>query len=187
LQKSDVVSEVSDGVVKDVAGAEYVVEGGAEEALSKTGTPKKLLNQFQKGFPASWSRVTNQERRRLRQVQDMKEVEWRDLPFVGIEFTAIESIYADSFAFPHLIREMQDGVLAEKSHPIYLFQGAQPCWSDKEQTMRNVPYIVAIDCAVPPPDKLVYHTLQLAKHDVIEMRSQVGEKREFYYYYCFLF
>jgi hypothetical protein len=38
--------------------------------------------------------------------------------------------------------------------------------------MRNVPYIVAIDCAVPPPNKLVYHTLQLARHDVIDMRSQ---------------
>jgi hypothetical protein len=29
--------------------------------------------------------------------------------------------------------------------------------------MRNVPYIVAIDCAVPPPNKLVYHTLQVSE------------------------
>ncbi len=97
---------------------------------------------------------------------------WRELPFVGIEFSAIESIYAQPFAFPHLLRELQEGELAGRSYPIYLFQGAQPCWSDKEQTMRNVPYIVAVDCSVPPPNKLVYHTLQLAKHDVIDMKSQ---------------
>lgn len=49
----------------------------------------------------------------------------------------------------------------------FVRQGAQPCWSDAEQTMRNVPYLVAVDCAVAPPDKLVYHTLQLARHDVV--------------------
>lgn len=38
--------------------------------------------------------------------------------------------------------------------------------------MRNIPYIVAVDCPVPPPNKLVYHTLQLARHDIIDMRSQ---------------
>ena len=64
-------------------------------------------------------------------------VEWRDLPFVGIEFSAIEDIYEQPFAFPHLVRELQEGELASRSHPIYLFQGAQPCWSDAEQTMRN--------------------------------------------------
>lgn len=141
------------------------------------GTPKKLLSQFSTGFPKTWSRGANQERRRLRTIQDMKDIDWHDLPFVGIEFSAIEDIYKQPFSFPHLTRELQEGILSKRPYPIYLFQGAQPCWSDREQTMRNVPYIVAVDCAVPPPDKLVYHTLQLAKHEVIDMKSQPSYAR----------
>ncbi len=165
------MSEVKGATVVDSEGAEWQLEGGAREELSGS-TPKKVLAQFAAGFPKGWARSANAERRRLRQIQQLKEIDWRELPFVGIEFSAIESIYAQPFAFPHLARELQEGELANRGHPIYLFQGAQPCWSDKEQTMRNVPYIVAIDCAVPPPNKLVYHTLQLAKHDVIDMKSQ---------------
>ena len=157
--------------VVDAAGHEWVLSGPAAADLS-VGVPARLVGQFAGGFPKTWARVVSAERRRLRQIMELKVVDWRQLPFVGIEFSAIESIYEQPFSFPHLIRELQEGELANRSYPIYLFQAAQPCWSDKEQTMRNVPYIVAIDCAVPPPNKLVYHTLQLAKHDVIEMKSQ---------------
>ena len=158
---------VEEDKVVDVQGNEFELQGGADAELSAPTTPKKLLGQFAGGFPKGWSRATNAERRRLRQLDEMKVVSWKDLPFVGIEFSAIEDIYAQPFAFPHLTRELQSGDLSSRPHPIYMFQGAQPCWSDTEQTMRNVPYIVAIDCAVPPPDQLVYHTLQLAQHEVI--------------------
>jgi hypothetical protein len=122
---SGLVSEARGGtVVVDADGGEWQLEGEPREELSH-GTPRKILEQFRAGFPAGWARATGAERRRLRQIQELKRVDWRELPFVGIEFSAIEDIYRQPFAFPHLARELQEGELAERNYPIYLFQAAQ--------------------------------------------------------------
>lgn len=157
-------------VVVDSEGKQWELEGPVREDLS-VGTPKKLVSQFTNGFPKTWARGASQARKQVQLKHDLKEVNWLDLPFVGIEFRSIEEVRREPFSFPHLVRELQSGALADKPYPIYLFQCAQPCWDDATRSMKQVPYIVAIDCAVPPPSKLAYHSVQLAAHDVIDMKQ----------------
>lgn len=108
-------------------------------------------------------------RKALQLGQELREVDWLDLPFVGIEYKSIAEIRTEPYAFPHLTRALREGVLADKPYPIHLFMGAQPCWNDATRSMAQVPYIVAVDCPVAPPNQLVYHSVQLAAHDVIDM------------------
>lgn len=62
--------------MEDAEGTAFVLEGGAREDLC-TNVSKKLLSQFASGFPKSWARSVNAERKRLRQILDLKVKEER--------------------------------------------------------------------------------------------------------------
>lgn len=130
---------LNSSIVVDADGNQWDLEGGAREEYSQ-GTPKKLLEKFASGFPKSWARGTAQVRKRVQLAHDLKDVSWLDLPFVGIEYSAIAEIRTEPFAFPHLVRELRQGVL-NKPYPIYLFQCAQPCWNEATRTMKVLGFV----------------------------------------------
>ena len=97
--------------------------------------------------------------RRIREIeQQLLDVDWRSLSFVGAELASIPDIQKQPFEFPALDKELREGVLANKTHPIYIFLVSEPVYSDDQVV--PVPVIVAFDSTVPPPSLYAHDSIQ---------------------------
>lgn len=102
---------------------------------------------------------TEAQQRRIREIEDrLREVDWRELSFVGAELASIPGILEQPFEFPALEKELKEGVLAHRPHPVYLFMVSEPVFCDEQ--VKPVPVIVAFDSEVPPPSLYAHDSIQ---------------------------
>jgi len=74
-----------------------------------------------------------------------------------MEVSGMDEIYEEEFEFPDLIKELTEGELS-KSNNLYLFMGAQPI--QIKEDVKNIPYIVVIDCKKPPSGRVALTSIQ---------------------------
>ena len=87
---------------------------------------------------------TEAQQRRIREIEDrLREVDWRQLSFVGAELASIPGILEQPFEFPALEKELKEGVLAHRPHPVYLFMVSEPVYPRDMRTVQRawVPYV----------------------------------------------
>jgi len=99
------------------------------------------------------------EERKIHEIEDrLREVDWRELSFVGAELASIPGMRKEPFEFPALEKELKEGVLANKNHPIYIFLVCEPVYCDDQVV--PVPVIIAFDSTVPPPSLYAHDSVQ---------------------------
>lgn len=98
----------------------------------------------------------------------MCNLQWRDLEAIGIELAGINQLYTDQWQFPNVAAALAPGgPLFARPHSLHCFLGAQPIYVNNN--VSNVPYLVFIDCEVPPPPVLADHRLQKEREVLIPM------------------
>eukprot|EP01118_Nematostelium_gracile_P009388 TRINITY_DN3158_c0_g1_i2.p1 TRINITY_DN3158_c0_g1~~TRINITY_DN3158_c0_g1_i2.p1 ORF type:complete len:786 (-),score=309.43 TRINITY_DN3158_c0_g1_i2:117-2387(-) len=103
--------------------------------------------------------------------EKFKDLDWRDLPLIGVEEKDKENIYGGDFKFDHLIEALKHGILSDGPHPKYMFMGAQPIdGMSKENQVINIPYIVVISSRRPPSEQIAITSVQSGTETVIPGR-----------------
>jgi len=92
-------------------------------------------------------------------VRALRTVDWRELDFIGMEIKGANEIKEEAFTFEELNKQLNEGELKGR-HPLFLFMGAQPFTVEGTVIVKNIPYVVVIDCAKPPSNKVAVASIQ---------------------------
>jgi len=107
-------------------------------------------------------------------MQELRNVRWQDLDFVGLEINGANPIYKEKFSFPDLQRELTEGCLSGGPFPVYLFMGAQPIdipGASPSESIINIPYIVAIQCQKEPSGRIAVASIQKGGEELLTGRK----------------
>jgi len=89
----------------------------------------------------------------------LRTVDWKELDFIGMEIKGANEIKEEPFTFDEMNKQLNEGEL-KGHHPLYLFMGAQPFTVEGTVIVKNIPYIIIIDCAKPPSNKVAVASIQ---------------------------
>ena len=89
----------------------------------------------------------------------MRNVNWRELSFVGTELSSMEPLYKGKFEFPDLVESLTKGDLST-SKRVYLFMASEPVYLRGDEKLLNVPVIVAFSSDVAPPSLVAHDSVQ---------------------------
>jgi hypothetical protein len=118
--------------------------------------------------PKKWKQLVSKQRKDFDVQRKMCQLQWRDLEAIGIELAGTVQLYADQWQFPNVAAALAPGgALFARPHALHCFLGAQPIYVNNN--VSNVPYLVFIDCEVPPPALLADHRLQKEREVLIPM------------------
>jgi hypothetical protein len=118
--------------------------------------------------PKKWKQIVSKQRKDYDVQRKMSLLQWRDLEAIGIELAGTVQLYADRWEFPNVAAALAPGgSLFARRHALHCFLGAQPIYVNNN--VSNVPYLVFIDCEVPPPALLADHRLQKEREVLIPM------------------
>lgn len=149
--------------VAEVASSQEVASPAKKPRVEPTTTSKAVKT------PRT-PRITKAEKTE-KMKQKMRQMDWRDLDFIGMELKGTEEIYDQEFHFPEFERELESGVLSNRPYPLYIYMSAQPINQTgpggEHVGVVNIPYIVVIDCAKPPCGRIALSSIQFGQ-EVIE-------------------
>jgi len=98
----------------------------------------------------------------------LRNLNWRDLDFIGLEIGAKKDILSGDWEFPELDYELQEGELSTIDFPLYVFMGGQPVDVRSEKgeikDVLNIPYVIVLVCKRyfhAPPNRIAMASIQL--------------------------
>ena len=110
-------------------------------------------------------------KRALEAEAKMRQVDWRDLSFIGAELASIDDIRKQPYKFPALEKELTEGVLSKLDHPVYMFLVSEPIYH--EEKLVALPVIVVFDCEVAPPSLYAHDSVQSTESET-RARNALG-------------
>ncbi|KAL0205022.1 hypothetical protein P9112_000329 [Eukaryota sp. TZLM1-RC] len=93
---------------------------------------------------------------------------WRDIYYVGTEWENYDRIFEIDWDFSNLEQALTEGSLKDVPR-VYIFGQTEPQMVDDDMVM--IPTLIAVECAYPPTQYVVFSSIQSVDEELAHMRK----------------